>query len=338
MTLRFAIFGAGFWSHYQLPGWLETGMTECVAVCDPDRQKAQALAEKFSIPIAYERPEDVLAHEKLDFIDICSPVETHAPLARLALSHGLNVVCQKPLAPTLGEAEALAQAFEAAGKALLVNENWRWQQPLRRLKARMDAGTIGRIFRAHIDYRSSFPVFDNQPFLKTLRQFIITDMGTHILDVARFLFGEITELYCHTHKVHSDIAGEDAAVLLMKSVGGASIICEISYASPREHDRFPETYVDMDGEHGALALGPDLYIRETTSAGTLIRREVPLLKPWMNPAYGLIHEAIVSCQTHLARALAGLEPAETTAADNLNTLRLVYKAYESAETGQVIRI
>ncbi len=252
MTLRFAIFGAGFWSHYQLPGWLETGLVECVAVCDPDRQKAQALAEKFGVPVAYERPEDVLTHEKLDFIDICSPVETHVPLARLALAHGLNAVCQKPLAPTLSEAEALVNEFEAAGRMLLVNENWRWQQPLRRLKERMDNRTIGRIFRAHIDYRSSFPVFDNQPFLKTLKQFIITDIGTHILDVARFLFGEVTELYCHTHKVRPDIAGEDAAVLLMKTVEGASVICEMSYASRREHDRFPETYVDMDGEHGAM--------------------------------------------------------------------------------------
>lgn len=50
--------------------------------------------------------------------------------------------------------------------------------------------------RARIDYANSFPVFDNQPALKKLEQFILADIGTHILDVSRFLFGEATELFC----------------------------------------------------------------------------------------------------------------------------------------------
>ena len=334
--LRFALFGAGFWSNYQLPGWLETGLVQCVAVCDPNRDKAQALAEQWGVANVYTAAEELFAHETLDFVDLCSPVETHVPLAKMAADRGLNVVCQKPLAPSLDEAAELVDYCAQKGVLLLVNENWRWQDPLRRLKAQLNTGHIGTPFRARIDYRNSFPVFDNQPFLKTLKQFIITDMGTHILDVARYLFGEATSLYCHTQTIHKDIAGEDVATVMLKMANGMSVVVEMSYASPREHDRFPEVYIEIEGDEGFLDLGPDFWIRETSSQGTLAQRTVPVHYPWANPQYDLIHTSIVACQTHLAQALAGLAPAETTGADNLKTLQLVYKAYDSAAQGQSV--
>ncbi len=70
--------------------------------------------------------------------------------------------------------------------------------------------------RARIDYANSFPVFDNQPFLKELDHFILTDIGTHILDVARFLFGEASSVRCQTRRMRRDIAGEDVATVMME--------------------------------------------------------------------------------------------------------------------------
>ena len=334
--LRFAVFGAGFWSNYQLPGWLETGLVECVAICDPNLEKAQALAEQWGISHCYTLADELFAQETLDFVDICTPVESHVPLAKRAADRGLHVICQKPLAPSLEEAAELVAYCEQKGVMLLVNENWRWQDPLRRLKAQLETGHIGTPFRARIDYRNSFPVFDNQPFLKTLRQFIITDMGTHILDVARYLFGEAESLYCHTQTIHKDIQGEDVATIMLKMASGATVVVEMSYASPREHDRFPEVYVEIEGDQGFLELAPDFWIRETSPQGTLAQRSVPVHYDWANPKYDLIHTSIVTCQTHLAKALMALEPAETTGLDNMKTLRLVYKAYESAASGQTI--
>jgi D-apiose dehydrogenase len=62
---------------------------------------------------------------------------------------------------------------------------------------------------------SGFPVFNNQPFLKELEQFILTDLGSHTLDTARFLFGEASSLYCQTRRIHADIRGEDVATIMM---------------------------------------------------------------------------------------------------------------------------
>jgi predicted dehydrogenase len=338
--LRFAIFGAGFWANYQLAGWIETGEVECVALCDPVKSKALELAAKYGIPASsvYDDPAALLDHEQIDFVDICTNVETHYPLAKLAAEHGVAVVCQKPMATTLAECEALVQVCKEAGVALYINENWRWQYPLRQLKKALDTGQIGKVFRATIDYRNSFPVFDNQPFLKELKQFILTDIGSHILDVPRFLFGDATSLYCTIHRVHEDIQGEDVATVMLTMESGATVVCEMSYATPREHDRFPETYIQIEGSKGLLELAPDYWIRETTTEGTLSTRHKPPRYEWANPEYDLAHSSVVPAQMNIARALKGLETGETTGDDNLKTMELVFKSYESAEIGQVIRL
>ena len=265
--LRFAILGTGFWSRYQLAGWHELPGARCVALWNRTRAKAQALATTFGVPSVHDTPEELLAREKLDFVDIITDVDTHRKFVALAAAHRLPVVCQKPMAPNLTDAEAMVELARTAGVPLLVNENWRWQRPLRELQRAIASGAIGRVFRGRIDYCNSFPVFDNQPFLKTVEQFIIADMGSHILDVARFLFGEAAALNCRTHRVHPDIKGEDVATVLLQMRSGAAVTCNLSYASRVEHDRFPEAFVFIEGTEGSAELGPDFWLRVTTRAG-----------------------------------------------------------------------
>jgi predicted dehydrogenase len=336
--MRFAIFGTGFWSGFQLAAWGELPGARCVALYNRTRAKTAALAERFGVPAVYDDPSRLLEQEKnLDFVDIITDIDSHAPLTRLVAEHGIPVICQKPLAPTLATAQAMAEICQRAGVPLLVHENWRWQAPLRALKNVLDSGYVGRVFRARVQYANSSPVFDNQPFLKDLEQFILTDIGTHILDAARFLFGEARSLYCATTRVRPDIKGEDVATVMM-DMNGAAVLCLMSYASRVEHDRFPETYVFIEGERGSVELAPDYWLRTTTAEGTMARRVPPPRYAWADPAYDLVHSSIVPCQANLLGALRGEGPAETTAEDNLRTLRLVFSAYESARTGQTIRL
>jgi predicted dehydrogenase len=248
------------------------------------------------------------------------------------------VICQKPLAPSLPDAEEMIQVCRSAGVQLSVHENWRWQRPIRELKKALNAGHIGDVFRARIDYCNSFPVFENQPFLKELEQFILTDMGTHILDVARFLFGEVTRLYCQTHRVHAGIKGEDAASVMMSMTSGATVTCNLSYASKVEQDRFPETFVFAEGTRGSLELAPDFWIRQTTERGTEAKRCPPPVYAWADSRYALVHASIVDCNRNLLRAIETGGSAETSAEDNLKTLKLVYAAYDSAAKHQTISI
>ena len=342
--LRFAIFGAGFWSNFQLAAWRELvaasreSAVECVAIYNRTRAKADALAKKFNVARAYDDAEELLRREKLDFVDIITDVDTHSRFVHLAAKHKVPVICQKPLAPTLAEAEGMVSACRQAGVPLLVHENWRWQRPIRRVKELLAENAIGTPFRARIDMISGFPVFKNQPFLKELPQFILTDLGTHILDVARFLFGEASSLCCHTNRVHPDIKGEDVATVMMK-MGPArtTVLCEMAYAeNPLEREVFPQTLIFIEGDKGSLELAPDYWVRLTTNAGTVSIRVPPPRYPWADPAYDVVQASIVDCHADLLRALSGKGAAETTGDDNLRTLRLVFAAYESATANRVV--
>jgi len=334
--LKFALFGTGFWANYQLPGWYAAGNVECVALYNRTKSKAEKIAETFDIPAVYDDAEALLDNEELDFVDICTNVETHALFTKMAAERGLPVVCQKPMATTLAEAEMMVKICQDAGVPLFINENWRWQYPIRQFKQVLNTGRIGKLFRARIDYRNSFPVFDNQPFLKELEQFILADIGSHILDTARFLFGEATTLYCQTYRIHPDIKGEDVATCMMTMGDGMTVVCEMSYATKREHDRFPETYIQVEGSDGFLELAPDFWIRETTSERTVAKRHVPPRYDWADPAYDLVHSSIVPAQADFVKTLESKGQAETTGEDNFKTMQLVFGSYESAKTGKAI--
>lgn len=337
-NLRFAMLGTGFWAWYQLPGWIEAGGVECVALYNRTVAKAEQLNATFGGQMrVYGDVKELLDHEELDFLDVCTNVETHHEFTLMGAERGLDVVCQKPMAVSLAEAEDMARACHAGGVKLYINENWRWQYPIRMFKQTLDTGRIGKPFRARVHYANSFPVFDNQPFLKELEQFILTDIGTHILDTARFLFGEAHSLYARTTRVHPDIKGEDVATVMMTMGDGLTVTCEMSYASRTGIERFPETFIYVEGDQGYLELGPDFWIRETTAEGTLSRRFVPPRYEWANPAYDVVHAAIVPCQENLVAGLTDTGQVETTGDDNLKTLRLVFGAYDSASSGQAIQ-
>lgn len=336
--LRFAVFGCGFWSQYQIPAWLELDKVELVAVCDQDLAKAKATASKFKVQSYYDSPEQLLAKEHLDFIDIITDVHTHVPLVRLAAAYQLAVICQKPMAPDFERARQLVKECEVKGVHFFVHENFRWQAPVRRLKAILDSGVIGKVFKARITFCSAFPVFDNQPFLKDLDQFIITDVGSHILDVARFLLGEAGSLYCRIKSINPGIKGEDVASLLLEMKNGAHCFIEMSYASVLEREVFPQTLVLLEGEKGSVQLAPDFTIKVTSREGTTREQVLPKSFSWANPDYAVLHSSMVDIHGNLVDAIMNNGHAETTGADNLKTLQLVYAAYESAGTNSVIKV
>ena len=339
--LRFAMFGAGFWSRYQLAAWNEVSGAKCVAIYNRTLNKAGRLAEEFGVPRVSDDAAVLLATEKLDFVDIVTDVGSHGHFVRLAARHRLPAICQKPLASSLTEAEEMAAACQQAGVPLLVHENFRWQRPIRELKRILDAGTIGRPFRARIDMISGFPVFKNQPFLRDLEQFILTDLGTHILDVARFLFGEAESVYCQTQRVHADIRGEDVATVVTRHAAlPATVTCNMAYAEYYlERECFPQTLVFVEGTSGSLELAPDFWIRTTTAEGTQAAQYPPIMYPWVDPAYAVVQSSIVDCHRDLLRSLQDRRhAAETTAEDNLRTLRLVFTAYASAANNKTIAV
>ncbi len=335
--LKFAVLGTGFWSHYQIPAWYEVGGVELVAVYNRTVSKAEKVAEKFNVPRVYGDPDELFQQENLDFVDIITEVPAHAPFVYMAAKYKVPVICQKPMAPDYETAQKMVAVCQEARIPFFVHENFRWQTPLRALKEVLEEGHIGQPVRVRIQFVHGMEdfVWENQPMLKTLERFALMDLGSHLLDLARFYFGEPQSLYCQHFQIRDDIAGEDAASVMLK-IGDMMCTCDISYSTKTEWKQFPETFVYVEGKKGTVELGPNYFIRVSTDEGTRLRRYAPPRYTWCDPDYNVAHASMVPIHQDFLRAFRTGEPPENTGEDNLKTMRLVYTAYESAERNQVI--
>ena len=337
--LKFAVLGCGFWSKFQIGAWTEIEGTELVAVYNRTRSKAEKIAEYFKVPRVYDNAEELFKKEKPDFVDIITDVDTHALFVDMALKNGMKkIICQKPMAPDFVTAKKMVKMCSDAAARLYIHENYRWQAPVRRFKQIVDSGIIGKPFKARVSFLSGFPVFENQPFLKELDHFILTDMGSHVLDVIRYLFGECEELWCQTRAVNRGIKGEDMATVMLKMKNGMPVYSELSYASIVEHDSFSTLHILVEGENGSVYLGPKFEIRTTTRKGT----ESEIVKfpfySWADPDYIVNHESGIHVNRNILEDMLGKGKAENTAEDNLETVRLIWACYESAAKVKIIKI
>jgi len=337
--VRCAIFGAGFWTRYQLAAWRELGGVEFVAIYNRTKEKAGAVAREFNIPAVYDDAERLLREVKPDFVDNITEVGGHKPLSLLCAKHRVPCICQKPMAASLADARTMVAAFAKAKTPFFVHENWRWQTPMRQLKRVLDSGVIGTPFRGRLTMISGFEGWANQPALRELEQFILTDLGTHLLDAARCLFGEAHSLCCQTAKtLPGTLKGENVCTTLL-SMGKARthVVIEMAYAkTPLERECFPQTLAFVEGPRGSVEVTNDYRVRVTTDKGTLCERHAPPHYAWANPQYDIAHASIVDCHRDLLSALRSEGSGETTGADNLKTLELVFGCYESAERGRVL--
>lgn len=336
--LRFAIFGAGFWAHFQLAAWQELKDVECVAIYNRTRSRGEQFAHKFHVPTYYDDPEELLRQQKPDFVDIVTYPSTLSHFVKMVAAHKIPVISQKPMAPSVAIARENIRFCREAGVHYFIHENWRRQTQLRELKHVLDSGVIGTPSRARICMTSAFPVYINKPQLKDLEEFILTDTGTHILDIARFYFGEAESVYCQIHRVHPDIKGEDiATVMMMMNSGHTTVTIKLGYPENSvEHEYFSETMIHVEGSKGTAEVAKDYWLRVTTENGTHSKRYAPAWYPRVDPEYHVIHSSIVQINAHLLQALRGEVQAETPAEDNVKTLKLVFAGYDSARSGNVV--
>ncbi|MDO8681837.1 MAG: Gfo/Idh/MocA family oxidoreductase [Acidobacteriota bacterium] len=333
--LRGGLIGCGFFSQNHLHAWQQLDDAEIVALCDTDPKRLAETAARFGIRKTYQGAAAMFAAEALDFVDIATTVNSHRALVELAASAGVPCICQKPFAPSLDDAQAMVEVCERAGIPLMVHENFRWQTPIQRVRQVLDEGAIGQPFWGRVSFRSAFDVFSGQPYLATDERFILQDLGIHILDIARFLFGEATVVSANTRRVNPRIRGEDVATLLLTHAGDVTSVLDCSYATSLPQELFPQTLIEVDGSLGTLRLQADYHLTVHRREGeTTVTRCEPPLHAWAERPWHNIQDSVLNIQAHWASCLLDGSPPQTSGADNLRTLQLVYAAYESADHGQ----
>lgn len=336
--LKVAVFGCGYWAHFQVGAWQAQG-AKVVALWNRTRFKADAFAAKWGIERVFDTPQALFEWGQFDVADIITDVGAHESLTLMAASYGKPVICQKPMAYTLDACERMAAACRKAGVWFAVHENFRYQPPTQKFIEAVRSGVIGKVLYAQINMRSpDKAIIAKQDALRTMPHMVLRDIGPHAFDVARAAFGEMTSLYAVPVYSYRDsgIDVPDAALCTLKTADGGVIACHLVH---EWNDRFT-----AQGERGRIVLDHDNVLHIEVNG----HETVTDTKTWDKLPYipdedwelhgGHIMSAIPRCLDALTQAFEAGVPAPTGGEDNLKTMRLVFAAIDSFETGKVVPI
>jgi predicted dehydrogenase len=338
--LRVAVAGAGYFAQFHLDGWRRIPGVELVGVCDPEKDKAQALAARFGVPRAFGALPEMLESSGADLLDIVAPPASHAALLGEAVRRGLATVCQKPFGRSYAEARELTGLAGRAGIMLAVHENFRFMPHFREMKRWVDAGGLGALhsiaFRLRPgDGQGPQAYLSRQPSFQKMPRFLVFETAIHFIDTFRFLVGEVEAVTARLRRLNPVIAGEDAGILVFEFAGGATGLFDGNRlndhvaANPRR--TMGECW--LEGEAGVLRLDGDARLWWK-----------PHQQPETEHAYDRGRDdtfgggACDLLQAHVARHLREGAPLENAAEAYLPNMRILEAAYASHAAGRRIEI
>jgi predicted dehydrogenase len=275
--LRFGVIGAGaFAEACHVPGLLTHPQADVVAICGLRRERAQALANRFSIPFVTTEPAELCTRDDLDGISICTPNAAHREHAVLAFDHGKHVFCEKPLGISVAEAAEITRAAEASGRMHQIAFTYRHLHGVAELRRLVAAGAVGEpfFFRAHHEsWDGLLPAA--AVGWRGLRGHsgggVLYDSGAHLFDLARFVLGPIAAVRADLQFLpRQGVETDDLAAVCFRFASGIGGHWYASRITPsRAHN-----YVQVVGREGALEA---LLSRGRVDS---LRRARPALSGW----------------------------------------------------------
>lgn len=270
--IKVGVIGAGGISTVHVEGYQKLANVEVVAICDRIPERAQAMADKYKIPNALSSAEDLLALDDIAAVSICTPNIDHKVSAIKALKAGKHVLCEKPMAMSAREAQAMIDEAAKAGKKLQVGLNNRFRGDSQFLKAIIAEGRLGQPYYARslsIRRRGvpSWGVFGQK---KLQGGGPLIDIGVHMIDLTWWLMGcpKPVSVSGKTYETIGGSAGhmgmfgkwdhatydvEDFAVALVRFANGATMLVESAFCVNLDKDVFGCNIV---GDKGGASLTP----------------------------------------------------------------------------------
>jgi predicted dehydrogenase len=263
--VRVAVVGAGKWAQMaHLPAFHSNVNVDVVAVVDPDPTRANHVRRVFEIPASYTSLSELLDHETVDLVDICTDNRHHYPLAMAALSAGCHVLCEKPLGLTLEEARQMVSLARQRGVKAAVGFTFRHSPALRHMKRLLAEGYLGRLYHVQGFEQNALYHDPKEPKpVSWLSQ--DQDVGalggyaSHLIDLVRWLAGDFEAVVGHLQNyipMRATFDGrmqpcdvDDSAVFLGLLRGGVQGVFQASWLAA---GRPPGVELRVFGERGAL--------------------------------------------------------------------------------------
>jgi predicted dehydrogenase len=255
-----AIIGLGF-GRAHIPAFQAHGC-RVVALCQRDQAAAKKIADTYGVPQVFARWEETLERARPDIVVIATPPHLHRDIALSALGGGAHILCEKPIAMTRAEAQAMVDAATHARRVAMTGFNWRFPAAMQRMHAMMLDGFVGRVL--HVSGRWFGARWADEASAATWRMDraqaghgAMGDMGVHLVDLVRWTCGDFRRLVAHAGIAYPKTVpgssktadAEDHASIVAELSSGAEATLMVSRAAHGRNDHTLEIY----GTKGALA-------------------------------------------------------------------------------------
>ena len=335
MSLRIAFAGAGYIINIHAKAAKAQKDVELVGVVEKfAKEKSAALAQKFKIKNQYETVEQLLKAGNVDALVIGTPNFLHAPQAIAALTVGVHVMVEKPMAMNARDAEKMMNASTKSGAKLMVAHCWRFDEDVNWLK--MQTPKLGKIIRTkgygvHTHWGPSGWFTQNQ----FAGGGAMADMGIHALDTARFLLGDPqpVSVYAKIGTYYKDFDVDDTGVVIVEWDNGATSYIESGWWQP--HSDGPEAATQLYGTQGFGQLFPTQLELPNVKA-----QKIDLVKSGFKfPRKEHCPQSMYNAQmSHFIECIRKNKTPIPGAMEGLINMKVVDAAYQSSKTGKVVKI
>ena len=330
--VRIGVVGAGAIAQLtHLPLLSKMRGAKLVAVCDNDRAKARALADRFDIDDTYNDIEDLLESGDLQAIVVATPNHLHEPHVLSALAAGIDVLCERPVAMSARGVERIINAAERAKRKVLVANNYRFRSDVQALAAFLRGGELGKL----TGIRAGAYHFRRGEQGWRLRRAeagggAFFDYGVPLLDLALWLadFPEAERVVAHMDRPVGKNAVEDAMLVQLTCAGGVSFNFDVMSDYVGEEERW---WFETISTRGSARLAPLRVVKELHGRPTDV-----------SPRGAAARESafIQSYRAELAHFLAVLtgDAEYEPPTDQVTLHRIIEAIYKSADEEKEIRL
>ena len=349
-TLKVGVIGVGGIAGTHMPGWAASPHVEVIAGADLSPDALEAWSTKWNVPITTTKSEDLINDPAIDIIDICTPNSYHAPLTIAALEAGKHVICEKPLAPTPADVQAMIDARDKSGKMLMTAQHFRFQGRSKAMKAEINTGVLGDIYHARSWMLRRYLIPTRPGFLMKQHSSggATIDIGVHILDLTLWFMGNPqpvsvtgvarTELakipgafgsWDNYATVPDSMDVEELALAFVRFDNGATLILEVAWML--HHDTMGE---DMQmwlyGNKGGAHWPKGEILSTNYDTKQLYNRSLQLTKDDL--------EAHAQECVEFAQAIVDGAPSPVPAEESMQVMQILNAIYESQKTGREVLI
>lgn len=303
------------------------------AMCDNDRAKARALAERFDVPDVYDDIEDLLQFAKPDILAVCTPNHLHEIHVKMALSAGVHVFCERPLAITLSGVKSVIEAQERSGASLVAGMNHRFRSDVVAVRGFLQRDELGPIRAVRSGWYTFRPSRQALGWRRRRAQSgggALLDLGLPHIDLALWLTGQRGPLrvLASMNDVSDEATVEDIGFVMISSPNGPTITIDVTWRYVGESERW---WCEVIGVDGTAHVAPLRVFKEMHGSA------VNVTPAGSAGSGGVFAASYVAQWTTFLSAIRG-ETTVSDVPDQVLVHQILDAAYESARTKKAVEV